>query len=156
MRRYTYFISRTERVYLVLLGAAISIVNIINLLVVLLDKVYNPPPFGIYDMARASLYPTGRFLSIFIVLFLLFAKRYLVSLGWTTLCLLPFLYEFISAYRIIYHDVDFLYKTPALQIVRMVANPLDYLTFILLVILFVWLASAVVRSFTMKTVGHDE
>jgi hypothetical protein len=146
----TYFISKTERVYLVLFGGAISLVNATNLLIVWLEKIYNPPPFGIYEISRASQYPTGRLLSMFIVVILVFAKRYFVSLGWTTLCLIPFLYQFVTAYRVIYHEGDFLYRTPGLQVLSMIANPLDYLAFFMLVMLFVWLVSVVVRSYTMR------
>jgi len=147
------FLSTTERVYLDIFGIAISSLNLTNILIVWLEKASNPPPFGIYDIARASLFPTGRFLSVFVFLFLLFAKRYFFSLGWVVLCLAPPLYQFIVAYQVIYYDVDLLYKTPAFALIRMIANPLDYLSFFLLIALLVWLVSVIVRSFTMRKTG---
>ena len=143
-------ITRTERAYLVLFGGFISLMNATNLLIVILEKVYNPPPFGIYDMARASQFPTGRFLSLFIVAFVVFGKRYIVALTYTLLCLMPFTYEFAKAYQFIYYDIDFVNQTPTLAILRMIANPLDYLGFLLLILLFLWVTTVVVRSFTLK------
>ena len=143
-------ITRTERAYLVLFGGFISLMNATNLLIVILEKVYNPPPFGIYDMARASQFPAGRFLSLFIVAFVVFGKRYIVALTYTLLCLMPFTYEFAKAYQFIYYDIDFVNQTPTLAILRMIANPLDYLGFLLLILLFLWVTTVVVRSFTLK------
>ena len=139
-------ISKTERAYLLLLGATISAVNLTNSLIVWLEKVYYPPQIEIYDFAAANLFPLGRFISIFIVIFLWFGKRYFLSLVWTVLSIAPFLYQFILAFRIIHYDVDLLYKTPALALIALIANPLDYFAFFLTAVLLLWLISVVVRS----------
>lgn len=144
------FIRRTERIYLILFGAFISLMNAINLLIVILEKVHNPSSsLWIYEMARASQFPTGRFLSLFIVAFVVFGKRYIAALSWTLLCLVPFIYEFSMAYRFIYTNVDYINQTPALAVFKMIANPLDYLATLLTIVMAVWLISAVVRSFTL-------
>ena len=143
-------ISRTERAYILTYGVFISLLNLTNMVIVSLDKVYNPPPFGIYDMARASAFPVGRFLSIFIFLFLMFSKRFYFALGWTLLCLFPFLYEFTLAYVVLRNMVDFLNNNSALWVFLMIANPFDYLSTALKIVLFVWLVSIIIRSQTSK------
>jgi len=50
------------------------------------------------------------------------------------------------AFRIIHYDVDLLYKTPALALIALIANPLDYFAFFLTTVLLLWLISVVVRS----------
>jgi hypothetical protein len=145
-----FAITKTERVYLILFSGFISLVNSLNLLIVLLEKVYNPPPFEVYVFERASQFPVGRFLSFFILAFVVFGRRHIAALAWTLLCLLPFTYEFAKAYQFIYYDIDFTNQTPALAVFRMIANPLDYLGFLLLILLFVWLTTVVVRSYTLK------
>ncbi len=146
----TYYISKTERVYILLLGLTISIVSAVNMLAVYVEQVSHPDPFVIYDISRADQYPLGRFLSIFITLFLYFGTRYFVSLGWTVLCLTPFVYELSQRYHAIYNYPDLLYKTPGLQILKMIANPLDYLAVFLMTFLLGWLVTVIVRSFTLK------
>jgi hypothetical protein len=128
----------------------ISLLNLSNILIVSLDKIYNPLPFVVYDIAKPSYFPVGRFLSLFVFIFIFFAKRYYFALAWPLLCLVPFLSEFVLAFIFIRHNMDFVSSTPALGILLMIANPLDYLSTFLKIILSVWLVAIVIRFFTVK------
>ncbi len=146
-------ISKTERVYILILGLIISAVNGANMIVVRWDQMHTSD-LRIYDMAALSFFPFGRFLSLFIVIFLIFSKRYFVALTWTCICFIPFLYQFITAYRMIHNNGDILYTVPAFALIGMIANPLDYLSSFLTIILLIWLLSVVVRSFTVNAVAE--
>lgn len=150
-----YNVSKTERANILILGAFVSGVNLANMLTVWLHEAYNPPPFAIYDISRQSLFPAGRFLSIFIFVFILFARKYVASLLWSIFCLAPFLYEFIWTYHFFYHNWVDLLQRPALEVLYLTANPLDYLATFLTIILLFWQLSIVIRPHIFKTTGSS-
>lgn len=149
----TQFISKTERMYLTLFAFFISAASLANIATVVLHAKYDPPPFEIYDMSRASAIPMGRLLALFLPPFIFWGKRYFAAVVYTLLVLLPFAYELGQAYYFFFHNSDSLREFSFLEVLFMIANPIDYLTFFLANILFIWLCSAVVRSFTYTSKG---
>ena len=142
-------VSRTERANILILAGLISLISLTNLLVV---SLYMPesPPFGIYEMARARLFPLGHLLSVFVFLFVLFARKYVFSLLWLLICLLPFAREFIAAYYAIIAEREIYFHKPALSLMWLIANPFDYLAAFLLVTLILWHLSIIIRGYVYR------
>ena len=123
----------------------VSVVGLTDLLIVSLHGYLHPEPSGIYVFADASLFPFGHLLSVVVFWAILFSKRYFLSSLYTLLCVVPFVYEFTRAYRIIYHDSDLRQRTSAIQLIYLVGNPLDFLQPLLLTALVLWQVSIIVR-----------
>jgi hypothetical protein len=140
-------LSKTERANLLILAALVSAVSLANILAVSLNKETNPLPYGMYDMARASVMPFGRLLSIFIFPFVLFSRKYIVSLVFTAFCFLPFIREFIASYVAIIVDREIYLNYSVLRLLYLIANPLDYLTTFLIITLIHWQLSIIVRRY---------
>jgi hypothetical protein len=143
-------ISKTERANILVLSGLISVVSLLNQAHVYWQSVTNQLPEGIYDNHPASLFPFGRLLSIFVFLFVLFSRKYFISLVWSLLCLLIFVREFIAATDAINTDLYCYLSKSALQLLYLIANPLDYLTTGLLLILVLWQLSVVIRPLVFR------
>jgi hypothetical protein len=143
-------ISKTERANILVLSGLISVVSLLNQALVYWQSVANPLPVGIYDNHPASRFPFGRLLSIFVFLFVLFSRKYFISLVWSLLCLLIFVREFIAATDAINTDLYYYLSKSALQLLYLIANPLDYLTTGLLLILVLWQLSVVIRPLVFR------
>ena len=143
-------ISKTERANLLVLSGLISVVSLLNQVLVYWQSTANRLPYGVYDMSRGSLFPFGRLLSTFVFLFVLFSRKYFISIVWSLLCLLIFVREFIAATSAINTDRDYYLSKPALQLLYLVANPLDYLTTFFLLILVLWQLSVVIRPLVFR------
>ena len=142
------FVSKTERAYLLIFSLLISMLSLSNIISVFANKVINPPPFEIYDMSRPSLFPAFRILSLFVPVLVYRGQRYFASAAFTLLVLFPAYCEFIRVYQLLGRDYDLLHTHSSLELLFLIANPLDYLNFFLCHILLVWLTTLVVRSYT--------
>ena len=146
-----------ERANIITLAGLISVVSLADRLVVWLYNLYNPPPFGIYDMARGSAIPFGVILSMFTIVFVVFARKYYLSLVWSLICLPPFLYEFVNAFVVMFVQLpdEFVSRRPALDLLFLVANPLDYLIAGLLFLLALWQVSLIIRGYSFKASSEN-
>lgn len=144
-------ISKTERAYLVSASVVIAILSVVNIVTAVVTPILYPPPFVIYDMSRASLFPLFRLLIIFVPLFLFWGKRFFIPLTYTLVALLPAYLEFFRDYQALIADFESYETYNSIRILLMIANPLDYTTFVLSNMILIWLATIVIRSFTVST-----
>jgi|GEM_PF-6822117 len=140
-------ISRTERANILILAALISLVSVMNIFAVAVYSQSQSSNSGIYHMARPSLIPLGRLLSVFVFVFVFFGRKYIVSLVWSTLCFLPFLREFTAGYAAALADGEIFRTYPTHYVLYLIANPLDYFSAILIFLVVIWQASIVLRPF---------
>ncbi len=149
-------ISKTEKAYLVIFACVVSILSLCNIAIVSLYPVFYPPSFGIYDMARSSFFDLFRFLIILIPLFLLRSKRFFAVTIYTVIALVPAYVQFAWAYEAITNQWESFNNYSSLRILWLIANPLDYVTFIFCNILLIWFFTVVVRGFTAQMEPIDQ
>lgn len=142
--------SKTERANLLIFAGLISGLAVVNLSVIGFHNQLHPPPklsFGI-SSAPASSFPIGHFLTIGFFFVVFFTKRrFIPSLIYAALCLLPFITEFAQAYHAVYHYSELLDTHSGLRVLYMIGNPLDYLVTVLLLIVACWLLSIIIRPY---------
>lgn len=151
----TKFLSKTERVYLVSVAVFTSFLCIVNLSIKAVYPILYPPAFEIYAIARASLFPLFHLLLIPLPLFLFRASRFIVPGIFIIVALVPAYVEFGWGYSALVHNFESVKDYNSLRLLLMIANPLDYATFVLGNILFVWICSIVIRSFTAPEVRRN-
>ena len=117
-----------------------------------LTSILYPPPFGIYDMAGASLFNLFQLLLIPFPLLLFRASRFIVAGVFLVFTLVPGYMEFGRGYSALLSNFGSLKGLSSLELLRMIANPLDYAIFILGNILCIWICSIVIRSSTTPEV----
>ena len=144
-------LTKTERANLLTFAGLISALAIVNLSVIGLHDKLHPPlekiSFGI-SSSPASSFPLGHLLAIgffFVVFFT--NRRFIPSLVYAALCLLPFITEFAQAYHAVYHYSDLLDTHSGLRVLYMIGNPLDFLVAIFLFIAACWLLSIIIRPY---------
>ena len=141
-------ISKIEKAHLLLMSTVLAILSLLNQLVVLNQpKPSASAGFEIFEMARASLFPWFRILMVFCPFFILQAKRYLIAAIYCLIALIPAFLEFSRNLGALPVDGYLYRELNSLSILWLVANPIDYLTFIFGNILLFWLVSCVLRSY---------
>ncbi len=149
----TNFLSKTERAYLVSVAAFTSLLCIVNFSIKVIHPILYPLPFGIYDMSRASLFPLFHLLLIPLPLLLFRGRRFIVPGVFILVTLVPAYMEFGRGYSALLSNRGSLQGHRSLELLLMIANPLDYAIFVLGNILCVWICSIIIRSFTAPTVA---
>jgi len=146
------FLSKSERVYLVSVAAFTSLLCIANFSFKIIYPILYPLPFELYDMAPASLFNLSQLLLIALPLLLFRASRFIVPGVFIVVALAPAYIQFGRGYSALLSNFESLKGYSSLELLLMIANPLDYATFILSNILGIWICSIVIRSFTAPKV----
>jgi hypothetical protein len=146
------FVSKTERVYLYSVACFTSLLCLANLLYKGIHPIHYPAPYGIYDLARPSFLPLFQLVLIPLPLLLLRPGRFILPAILNLVALVPAYFEFGGAYSALLANFESLNGYNSLRILLLIANPFEYATFALANLLFVWICSIVIRSFTATDV----
>ena len=144
-----FIVSKTEKTYLAICACFVSLLSLCNIAVVMIYPILYPPPFEIYEMARSSLFPPFRFLILFIPFTLVWPRRFFLPTLYTLIALLPAYIEFVWKYHALTANYEYFKDDSALRILLLIANPGDYITFVLSNLIFLWIGSIFVRNFTI-------
>lgn len=152
-------LSRTERANLLVFAGFISALSLIDLFGTTIHDLIHPSNTKIisFHEGPADHFLLGRLLGVGVFFVVLFTKRrFIPSLICALLSAIPFLVRFGDLYHNLTHDADVLYTRTAFSILFLVANPLDYLIPVLLILLVLWLLSIILRPYVKPESGNIE
>jgi hypothetical protein len=145
-------LSGTERANLLTFAGFISSLSLFNLLAIAIHGVIHPSSPLLEKIVvhptPASLFPLGHGLAAPLFLVVLFTtRRFVPMLVYSLLSLLPFVVQFARYYHTIYENSDVLFSQPGLNLLYVLANPIDCIVAGLLVFLALWQLSIIVRPY---------
>lgn len=138
-------ISRTERSNLLVMAGLLTLINIANFFVAVAEQVSRPE--GIYILERHGLMPFANMASAFLILFVIFARNYLLATIWSSLCSLAVIYEmnhFVKAFRANIEIPDLF------QVVLTSISFLEIAWSLVLLALWVWLLGIALRPHVFR------